>query len=599
MVGLANWYRRFVNNAAELFAPLTDLIVKDSKQKTVWTEEAEAAFQRLKELLVSSPILAMADYTLPFKVYTDASLVAGAGILTQVQDGKERVIAYHSVKFSKTQQNYSATEREYYICLAVLSSVEKFRPWIDGTQFTVITDHASLKWLQNLKEPKGKLARWAVRLQAFDIKFEHRPGTSKEMLAPDALSRAVDLIDIDPNLTTKDPWYNKIKNLAESGKSDFYKMENGYLYRRGKYNSYTGDRIWTLCIPSELTPAVLQEKHNDSCHMGFWKTLRSIQNMYYWRGMHAAIYEYVTKCGTCRVIKHTNEQTTVPIGEYRHPVRPGHVLYIDFVGPLPASKRRKHMNVITCIDGFTRYLFTKSIVHATAEQLVEFLEKDIFFKFGVPEIIYSDNGTQFKSKTYIQFLNKYGVAKEKTPNYHAQSNMVEASNKSVKTGLTAMLVERDLQHVDWADYLPLVTAKLNSTPLTSTGQSPHFSLYGRERTENGREHGIIRNANPEQVQDPHRMELIHESMANHSRTAFEANRQSYDRKAKVRKFIIGDQVYIKLNRLSNKANQYTAKLSPRRQQVTVLNKIGNDVYELADKSGKNIGKYHANDIMTI
>lgn len=82
------------------------------------------------------------DYNLPFKIYTDASLVADAAVLTQIQDGEEKVIAYHSAKFTPTQQNYSATERE---CLAVLTGVEKFCPFIDGVEFIVVTDQASLK----------------------------------------------------------------------------------------------------------------------------------------------------------------------------------------------------------------------------------------------------------------------------------------------------------------------------------------------------------------------------------------------------------------------------------------------------------------------
>lgn len=128
------------------------------------------------------------------------------------------------------------------------------------------------------------------------------------MDAPDALSRAVELIEIAPNSKTSDPWYNKIRTIAESGKSLFYKIENGFVYRRGKYQAQTGDRIWTLCVLNELTQAVLGEKHNQSCHMGYWKTLNSIQCVYYWKGMHTDIYECVTKCEICRQAKptHTN-----------------------------------------------------------------------------------------------------------------------------------------------------------------------------------------------------------------------------------------------------------------------------------------------------
>lgn len=239
LVGLITWYRRFIPNAAEILAPLTDMAKGDNKWSIQWTDEAEQAFEKAKEALISPAILAAPDYSLPYIIYTDASLIAGSAVLTQIQNGVEKVIAFHSVKFSRTQRNYSATERE---CLAVLSGVEKFRPYIDGVSFTVVTDHASLTWLQNLKEPHGKLARWAVRLQAFDIKFVHRPG--KLMTVPDALSRAIELIDVhNLDSTTSDVWYKKKKELATSGSTQQFKVENGLLYKKGKYNTTSGDRL--------------------------------------------------------------------------------------------------------------------------------------------------------------------------------------------------------------------------------------------------------------------------------------------------------------------------------------------------------------------
>lgn len=217
LVGLVNWYRRFIPNAAELMAPLTNIIRDEgptSMKKIRWTDEAATAFESVKEVLSSEPIIAMADYDLPFKIYTDASLVAGSAILTQVQEGQERVIQYHSVKFSPTQQNYSATEREL---LAVLAGVERFRPWIDGRQVEVVTDHASIQWLHRMTNPNGKLARWAVRLQAFDIKFTHRPG--KLMDLPDALSRAVELIEINETPPTSDTMVYQDESARKKGRN--------------------------------------------------------------------------------------------------------------------------------------------------------------------------------------------------------------------------------------------------------------------------------------------------------------------------------------------------------------------------------------------
>lgn len=134
----------------------------------------------------------------------------------------------------------------------------------------VVTDHASLKWLQNLKEPHGKLARWAVRLQAFDIVFEHRPG--KQMVVPDSLSRSVDLVDMDMPEKTTDPWYNAMYKFAVTGKAKKYRISNGQLYHLGRYDERTGERRWTICVPREKKVEVLTEQHDNNSHFGYWKS---------------------------------------------------------------------------------------------------------------------------------------------------------------------------------------------------------------------------------------------------------------------------------------------------------------------------------------
>lgn len=591
LVGLITWYRRFIPNAAELMKPLTDLIEKDNHRKIDWTSEAEEAFGRLKQCLMEAPILAPADYTKPFKVYTDASLVAGAAILTQMHGDQEKVVAYHSVKFSRTQQNYSATERE---CLAVLSAVEKFRPWIDGVKFTVVTDHSSLRWLQNLKEPHGNLARWAVRLQAFDIEFEHRPG--KQMAAPDALSRAIDIIVINKDATTNDKWYQKIRQLAKDGRVDRYKYENGYVYRRGKYDTHAGDRLWTMCVPRELVAEVLREKHDLASHMGFWKTLKAIQSSYYWQDMHKDIYQYVTQCEVCRTCKQTNERTQAEGGRYRDPGQPGRMLSIDIIGPLPPSKGKRHQFAVICIDVFSRYAFARSFSRATAENICEFLERDVLYHFHAPEVLISDNGQQFKSKTFQQLLQKYRIHHHRTPNYHAQANPVEATNKTIKSSLRANIEAGQHLHTEWAEMLPRIIMNMNTTPHTSTGKSPYYVLFGREKIHTGDEYKIILDVNPDQTFVPDRTEVIWEEAAEEARGTFEENRKRYNTRAALRKFNVGDQVRYAVRNLSSAADKFAGKLAPIRKNAYIAKIIGNDTYELMDTQQKPIGVYHANDL---
>lgn len=125
----------------------------------------EDAFQRIKQCLIEAPVLSCPDYSLSFVVETDASGYEIGAVLTQPHPDGERVISFLSRSLSKQARNYSVVEREL---LAVLH-VEKLRPYLEGVHFSVITDHFSLKWLHNLKDPTGRLARWAVRLQQYDF----------------------------------------------------------------------------------------------------------------------------------------------------------------------------------------------------------------------------------------------------------------------------------------------------------------------------------------------------------------------------------------------------------------------------------------------
>lgn len=596
LIGLVNWYRRFIPDAAEILAPLSELTkgqTKNSKQRIKWTSETARALERVKEILASEPILAMADYNRPFKIYSDASLTAGSAILTQNFDGQERVIFYHSVKFTPTQQNYSATEREL---LSVLAGVEKFRPWIDGSKFEVVTDHASLKWLQNLKEPHGKLARWAVRLQAFDIKFTHRPG--KDMELPDALSRAVALIDLQNTEASRDRWYLSTSKRARSEPMLHYKYENGQLYRRNRVNSHAGDRLWRLCIPEELRKNALEEKHDQASHPGVWKTQRLVQYSYYWPNLQQDVYEHVTKCTICRQCKSSNEGTHALVGTYRDPGRVGRMISIDLIGPLPPSKIHGHQHAVVAIDCFSKYVFSKTFVRATALQIAKFVEEDIIYKFETPEVIVCDNGAQFISKTFEDLLKKYHIRKMSTPLYFPQANPVEATNKTIKTALRTEILAKQGNHQDWAACMPFITMRLNVTPHTATEQSPHYIVYGHEKAETGDEHRILMDATPDRTDERDRRELIYDEAAEAQRAQFEQNAKRYNLRGASRTFAPGDEVFVQNKKLSSAADKYTQKLAEKKIPARIKGVLGKDTYLVTDRNGKEIGNWHSSMIYT-
>jgi transposase InsO family protein len=183
-LGSVNYYHKFVPGLATVAAPLFHLQKKNVHFR--WSPECEDAFKQIKTLMVSSPTLRHPDFEREFYLHCDASDVGLGTVLSQTDnDGKEYVVAYGSKALSKEEKNYTVSEKE---CLAVLFAIKQYRPFIHGQKFTVVTDHGSLRWLFNVRDPNGRLQRWALKLQGLNMQIVHRAG--KYHGNADALSRA-------------------------------------------------------------------------------------------------------------------------------------------------------------------------------------------------------------------------------------------------------------------------------------------------------------------------------------------------------------------------------------------------------------------------
>ena len=142
--------------------------------KVVCTPECVVAFQRLKEILCSAPVLVTPDFTRPFIVQTDASDRGVGAVLSQpVEGGGDRPVAYFSRKLLVREQTYSTVEKE---CLAIKLATHAFRVYLLGRPFTIQTDHRALEWLDCMKENNPRLTRWSLLLQPYQFKVEYRPG---------------------------------------------------------------------------------------------------------------------------------------------------------------------------------------------------------------------------------------------------------------------------------------------------------------------------------------------------------------------------------------------------------------------------------------
>ncbi|GFV60721.1 retrovirus-related Pol polyprotein from transposon 17.6 [Trichonephila clavipes] len=273
-----------------------------------WGPEEVEAFNSLKKALTSDPVLGMYDERASTEIHTDASGYGIGAVLVQIQNNVEKVIAYASRTLTKAEKNYSTTERE---CLAIVWATNKFRPYIFGKHFTVVTDHHSLCWLMNLKDPSGRLARWALRLQEhdFDVKYK----TGKKHSDADALSRnpveeETETSDKFLAVTTsmnlameqkKDQDLAKLKLLSNSSKNEEFRFIDGILCRK---NFDPDGKLWLPVIPKHLRADILRHFHDapTAGHLGFAKTYDRIRKRFYWPGMYRNVVRYVMHCRECQ-----------------------------------------------------------------------------------------------------------------------------------------------------------------------------------------------------------------------------------------------------------------------------------------------------------
>jgi hypothetical protein len=184
-LGLASFFRRFMCGFAKIVRPLQRLLQKGAKFE--WTPDDQRIFEDIREKLTSAPVLTHPDFKRPFILYTDGSAQGlGAALTQQDAAGAEHVVAYASRQTRGTEGKLSTSHLE---ALAATWAVETFAPFLSGVHFTLVTDHAALKWLleQNIEKLPGRIARWVLRLLPFDFTVVHRAG--KTNTVADALSR--------------------------------------------------------------------------------------------------------------------------------------------------------------------------------------------------------------------------------------------------------------------------------------------------------------------------------------------------------------------------------------------------------------------------
>lgn len=486
-IGLASFFRRFVKDFALLACPLTNLL--KTKFEWKWTDEHTKAFNTLKEKLIERPVLALFDAHLETEMHTDASKIGIAGILMQRgNDGHFRPVAYYSRKTSEDEQKLHSFELE---TLAVIASLNRFRVYLLGLKFKIITDCNALRTTLTKRDLIPRIARWWLQLQEYDCTIEYRPGA--RMAHVDALSRApvtevtpktntpvVDVLKIEvkdwiATVQSNDEETKRIRDILQDEETKViadvrnnYQVKGGHVYRiLDKGNRWV--------VPRAVRWQVVRMNHDDVGHFGYDKTLSRLKELFWFPKMRRFVKKYVASCLQCA----HHKAPSGPKEGFLHPIpkieMPFHTLHADHLGPFIRSKKG-NVYLLVIVDAFTKFVNMRPVRDTKTSTAIRIF-KEYFSLFGTPSRLITDRGSCFTSAKFKEFIEKLHIKHilnaVATPRANGQ---VERFNRTISDALSTKC--HGETENSWDEYIGDIQLGINSTVNKTTGNTPSQLLFG-------------------------------------------------------------------------------------------------------------------------
>ncbi|GJV41482.1 reverse transcriptase domain-containing protein [Tanacetum coccineum] len=544
-LGLAGYYRRFIEGFSKIAKPMTKLTQK--KVKFVWGDKQEAAFQLLKQKLCSAPILALPEGSEDFIAYCDASKKVLGAVLMQ----REKVISYASRQLKIHEKNYTTHDLELG---AVVFALKIWRHYLYGTKCTVFTDHKSLQHILNQKELNMRQRRWLELLSDYDCEIRYHPG--KANIVADALSRkerdqplrvralvmtiGLDLPKQILNAQTEARKPENLKNedvggmLVENSK-DPEKFRTEKLEPRADGTLCFNGRSWLPCY-GDLRTVIIHEPHKSkySIRPGSDKMYQDMKKLYWWPNMKADIATYVSNYLTCAKVKAKHQ-------------RPSGLLKLIPTDPL--------------------------------DKLARLYLKEVVTRHGIPVSIICDRDPRFASNFWRSLQSALGTNLDMSTAYHPQTDgQSERTIQTLEDMLRACAIDFGK---GWVNHLPLVEFSYNNSYHASIKAAPFEALYGRKCRSPvcWTEVGEAQILGPELIQETtEKIIQIKQRM----QAARDRQKSYADLKRKPMEFQVGDKVMLKVSPWKGVVRfGKRGKLNPRYVgPFKVIERVGEVAYKL-------------------
>ncbi|KII68404.1 Retrovirus-related Pol polyprotein from transposon 17.6 [Thelohanellus kitauei] len=359
-LGAAGHLHKFIQNYSDIAYPLFKLLRKN--QEFVWNDEHENAFTKLKNSLSNLPTLSYPVTGKNIILKCDASANAVGAVLSQIVNNVDSPIAFYSSTLNHAERNYSTIDREIY---AIVKATKKWRHHLLGRRFLLLSDHNPLTYLKSFNDAHSRRSRWLMHLSQFDFDIQYIRG--KHNVIADSLSRSTNAIS-------------------------------------------QGEKGSTFNLSCQKKDDLIRSAHvTDLGHAGIDKTYDFMRRISNWKGLHGDVERVVRNCDSCcrfKPLKMRHRAELRPI-DCTAPLESWHS---DFIGPLPLTENGNRY-ILIFVDPFSKWVEAYATSDQTSNTTLKHL-KDLIGRFGVPKIIYSDQGSNYESSDFKSFCESHMIKKQ-------------------------------------------------------------------------------------------------------------------------------------------------------------------------------------------
>lgn len=499
-IGLFSYFRMFIKSFSTIAKPLRALLQQNTEFK--FDENCRSAFNTLRDKLIEGPILAIYDPRKETELHCDASALGyGAALMQRQTDRKFHPVAYFSQASTPAESRYHSFELE---TMAIIYALRRFRVYLEGVKFRIVTDCNSLKLTLEKKHMNPRIARWALELQSYDYEIVHRSGIN--MGHVDALSRcheatpaientvnAVDMIADDETPFTdaacrlvaatdaddvsfriqmtqyRDEAIAELRNQLETRAVPGYEMINGLVF---KTDDTAQPRLY---VPMEMEGNVIRSMHEKIVHLGPEKTSDMIKRHYWFPNIKSKVDDFIKNCIKCIMYAAPVRVSARNLYSIKKNPIPFDTVHLDHFGPLPSiNSKRKHLLVV--VDGFTKHCKLYPVNSTSTREVIASLKK-YFEYYSRPRRVITDQGTCFTGLEFTNQLKEWNVEHVKIAVASPQANgQVERVNRTIKAMMGK--ATESMNHADWVQQLGHIEYAINNAKHSTTGFSPSEMLFG-------------------------------------------------------------------------------------------------------------------------